>query len=97
MVCQFVYVVGAITVPGNGATPPQKYSHVLSVNTAGQNLFFFSCPSLQALLSWTAALRLAAWEKSRLEEIYTAHLIRITYNEGEYACFLGYFMSVEFL
>ena len=29
-------------------------------------------------MSWAAALRLASWEKSRLDEIYTAHLIRIT-------------------
>ena len=37
-------------------------------------------------MQWTAAMRLAAWEKSRLEEIYTAHLIRITLNDGE--CYL---------
>ena len=36
-------------------------------------------------MQWTAAIRLAAWEKSRLEEIYTAHLIRITLNDGECA------------
>lgn len=33
-------------------------------------------------MQWTAALRLSAWEKSRLEEIYTAHLIRISMNDG---------------
>ncbi len=35
-------------------------------------------------MQWTAAMRLAAWEKSRLEEIYTAHLIRITLNDGKF-------------
>lgn len=56
--------------------------NVLTLNNAGSNLYLFSCPTTQSLLAWTAALRLAAWEKSRLEEIYTAHLIRITLNDG---------------
>ena len=56
---------------------------MLTLNTAGSNLYLFSCPSPEALVQWTAAMRLAAWEKSRLEEIYTAHLIRITLNDGE--------------
>lgn len=50
---------------------------MLTLNTAGSNLILFSCPSTAALISWAAALRLSAWEKSRLEEIYTAHLCRI--------------------
>ena len=79
---QFVHAVGAITIPGTANAPPQKYQHVLSLNTAGMNLIFFSCPSVQALISWIAAFRLSAWEKSRLEEIYTAHLTRITLNDG---------------
>ena len=57
---------------------------MLTLNTAGSNLYLFSCPSAEALVQWTAAIRLAAWEKSRLEEIYTAHLIRITLNDGEF-------------
>lgn len=55
---------------------------MLTLNTAGSNLYLFSCPSAEALMQWTAALRLSAWEKSRLEEIYTAHLIRISMNDG---------------
>ncbi|KAH6909140.1 hypothetical protein BKA70DRAFT_1222038 [Coprinopsis sp. MPI-PUGE-AT-0042] len=58
--------------------PPKKYPYVITLNTAGSNLLLFSCPSMPALISWASALRLAAWEKARLEEIYTAHLIRIT-------------------
>lgn len=77
-----MHVVGSLTLPGTANSAPQKYLNVLSINTAGMNLNFFSCPSPQALLGWTNALRLSAWEKSRLEEIYTAHLIRITLNNG---------------
>ena len=33
-------------------------------------------------MSWAAGLRLASWEKSRLEEIYTAHLLRMTLSDG---------------
>ncbi|KAH9846672.1 hypothetical protein C2E23DRAFT_898508 [Lenzites betulinus] len=78
----FVHVVGTITLPPSAGTPQRRYTNVLSLNTAGSNLYLFSCPSAEALMQWTAALRLSAWEKSRLEEIYTAHLIRISMDEG---------------
>ncbi|TCD64822.1 hypothetical protein EIP91_003603, partial [Steccherinum ochraceum] len=78
----FVQVVGTLTTPGTPEAPPQTFANVFSVNTAGLNLLLFSCPSTQALVSWSAALRLAAWEKSRLEEMYTAHLVRIMLNDG---------------
>ncbi|KAJ6609223.1 hypothetical protein B0H10DRAFT_2226083 [Mycena sp. CBHHK59/15] len=74
----FVHVLGSVTVPETATAPAKRYPDVLTLNTAGSNLLLFSCPSTQSLLSWAAALRLAAWEKSRLEEIYTAHLLRIT-------------------
>jgi CCR4-NOT transcriptional complex subunit CAF120 len=61
---------------------PKKYTNVLTLNTAGSNLLLFACPDSSSLLSWAASLRLTAWEKSRLEEIYTAHLIRVTLNDG---------------
>jgi CCR4-NOT transcriptional complex subunit CAF120 len=41
----------------------------------------FSCPSTAALKSWIAALRLALWEKTRLEEIYTGHLLRMSLSD----------------
>jgi CCR4-NOT transcriptional complex subunit CAF120 len=78
LLSQLVQVLGSVTVPATASAPAKKYSNVLTLNTAGSNLLLFSCPTLAALLSWAAALRLSAWEKSRLEEIYTAHLIRIT-------------------
>ncbi|KAK7050878.1 hypothetical protein VNI00_004990 [Paramarasmius palmivorus] len=74
----FIQVLGAISIPVPGSPDPQRQENVLTLNTAGSNLLFFACPNTNALISWASALRLAAWEKSRLEEIYTAHLIRIT-------------------
>jgi CCR4-NOT transcriptional complex subunit CAF120 len=79
---QFVKVLGSVTVPGNGSAGPRRYANVLTLNTAGSNLLLFSCPDATSLVSWASSLRLSAWEKSRLEEIYTAHLIRITLNDG---------------
>lgn len=57
-------------------------SHLIYRNTAGSNLILFACPSPQTLLSWATALRLASWEKSRIEEIYTGHLFRLSMMEG---------------
>lgn len=79
----FVQVLGAITMPAVGEQPGRKFTNVLTLNTAGSNLLLFSCPSTQSLICWATALRLASWEKSRLEEIYTAHLIRITLPSGK--------------
>ncbi|KAG1781697.1 hypothetical protein EV702DRAFT_1042160 [Suillus placidus] len=80
----FVHVLGSVTGPAESPDQPRKtYMNVLTLNTAGSNLLLFSCPSTPALESWATALRLSAWEKSRLEEMYTAHLIRITLLEGK--------------
>ncbi|KAH7097361.1 hypothetical protein BKA62DRAFT_451650 [Auriculariales sp. MPI-PUGE-AT-0066] len=78
----FVQVIGSVTVPAQGDAPPKRYTDVLTLTTAGSNLFLFSCPDPQSLVSWASALRLAAWEKSRLEEIYTAHLLRMSLSEN---------------
>jgi CCR4-NOT transcriptional complex subunit CAF120 len=80
---QFVQVLGSVTVPATASTPAKRYTDVLTLNTAGSNLLLFSCPSTAVLISWAAALRLSAWEKSHLEEIYTAHLLRITIPDGK--------------
>ena len=78
LLLQFVQVLGSVTIQATTTTPSKRYANVLTLNTAGANLLLFSCPSTSTLISLAAALRLASWEKSRLEEIYTAHLIRIT-------------------
>jgi CCR4-NOT transcriptional complex subunit CAF120 len=62
--------------------PPHRpqshpHHHVFSLNTAGSNRLLFSCPSERDLARWTTGLRLAAWERARLEEIYTGHLIKV--------------------
>lgn len=75
-------MLGSITVPPQGNVPPKRFTNVLTLNTAGANLILFACPDAASLVSWAAALRLAAWEKSRLEEIYTAHLLRMTLSDG---------------
>ncbi|KAI0034243.1 hypothetical protein K488DRAFT_77395 [Vararia minispora EC-137] len=78
----FVRVLGAVNMPATPARPAQRYTNIVTVNSAGSNLLLFSCPDAPSLVAWASALRLAAWEKARLEEIYSAHLIRITLNDG---------------
>ncbi|KZT57659.1 hypothetical protein CALCODRAFT_433890 [Calocera cornea HHB12733] len=82
----FIGVLGSIEIPASGSQPASKRTNILTLNTAGSNLLLFSAPSGQALVSWAAALRLATWEKSRLEEIYTGHLLRmsLTTPNGEF-------------
>ncbi|KAG6856890.1 hypothetical protein H0H87_012471 [Tephrocybe sp. NHM501043] len=79
----FVQVHGAVTTPETPTVPSKKYFNILALNTAGANILLFSCPDPRSLKSWAAALRLAAWEKSRLEEIYTAHLLRIMLKQPD--------------
>ncbi|ORX41110.1 hypothetical protein BD324DRAFT_42831 [Kockovaella imperatae] len=57
---------------------PNSHPHhfVFSLNTAGSNRLLFSCPTEKDVAKWATGLRLAAWERARLEEIYTGHLIK---------------------
>ncbi|OXG96137.1 CCR4-NOT transcriptional complex subunit CAF120 [Cryptococcus neoformans A2-102-5] len=57
---------------------PNSHPHhfVFSLNTAGSNRLLFSCPTELDLARWATGLRLAAWERARLEEIYTGHLVQ---------------------
>ncbi|KAH9813558.1 hypothetical protein DFH28DRAFT_929582 [Melampsora americana] len=48
---------------------------IFFLNNAGRNKFVFSCSDPRTLLSWVTAIRLAAWERSRLSEIYTGTLL----------------------
>jgi len=57
------------------------YRNIFTINTAGANVISFSCSDEDALYSWVAALRLAVWEKTRLEEIYTGHLLRMSLSD----------------
>ncbi|ODN82846.1 hypothetical protein L202_01107 [Cryptococcus amylolentus CBS 6039] len=66
--------------------PPHRpnsrpHNFVYSLNTAGSNRLLFSSPTERDLARWVSGLRLAAWERARLEEIYTGHLVQ--YGERE--------------
>ncbi|KAG9052640.1 hypothetical protein FS842_009468 [Serendipita sp. 407] len=76
-----VQVLGSVIRAASFYGPEERRSNVITINTAGSNLILFACPSPQTLLSWATALRLAAWEKSRIEEIYTGHLFRLSMME----------------
>ena len=54
--------------------------NVITLNTAGANLLLFACPDTYSLITWASALRLSSYEKARLEEIYTAHVLRLSFN-----------------
>jgi len=54
------------------------HDDVFTLNTAGANLISFACRDRASLNSWIAALRLALWERARMEEIYTGHLLRMS-------------------
>lgn len=56
----------------------QVCDDVFTLNTAGANLISFACRDRASLNSWIAALRLALWERARMEEIYTGHLLRMS-------------------
>jgi CCR4-NOT transcriptional complex subunit CAF120 len=73
---QFTSLLGSITTKPTATQPSRQYPHVFTLTTAGANLILFSSPTAEALVSWGNAIRLSQWEKSRLEEIYTAALLR---------------------
>ncbi|CAF9932550.1 MAG: hypothetical protein ALECFALPRED_005323 [Alectoria fallacina] len=53
----------------------QPLQNVLSISTAGKNRYLFHFNSLHSLTQWTAAIRLAMYENSTLQEAYTGSLI----------------------
>lgn len=76
----FVDYIGTITetpqeVPGTRG----RYENVFAVNTAGQNRILFGVEGAvgrRLVQAWVNGIRLASWEKVRLEEIYTGSLVR---------------------
>jgi CCR4-NOT transcriptional complex subunit CAF120 len=53
----------------------QPLQNVLSISTAGKNRYLFHFNSLHSLTQWTAAIRLAMFEHTTLQEAYTGSLI----------------------
>ncbi|KIW14186.1 hypothetical protein PV08_06967 [Exophiala spinifera] len=49
--------------------------NVLSISTAGKNRYLLHFNSLHSLTQWTAGIRLAMFEHSSLQELYTGSLI----------------------
>ncbi|MCO5565566.1 hypothetical protein L7F22_019240 [Adiantum nelumboides] len=76
----FVDFIGTITespqdVPGSRG----RYENVFAINTAGQNRILFGVEGSvgrRLVQAWVNGIRLATWEKVRLEEIYTGSLVR---------------------
>ncbi|TIB58598.1 hypothetical protein E3P78_03875 [Wallemia ichthyophaga] len=70
-------LVGSILV----AVPPPEYQrtvdHVFALNYAGLNRQEYVAQDKHTLHTVVTAIRLSAWEKKRLEELYTGHLLRI--------------------
>jgi CCR4-NOT transcriptional complex subunit CAF120 len=60
-----------------------KCDKIITLSTPGATIrYIFSCHSVRDFYSWVAAFRLSRWEKSRLEEMYTAQVIRTTINDS---------------
>ena len=53
----------------------KKLDHILSVSTAAKNKYLLHFDSYHALTQWTAAIRLAMYEHTSLQEAYTGSLI----------------------
>ena len=53
----------------------QPLQNVLSISTAGKNRYLLHFNSLHSLTQWTAGIRLAMFEHSSLQELYTGSLI----------------------
>lgn len=76
----FVDLVGNLIedpneVPGSRG----RYENVFALNSAGNNRILFCVEGVvgrRLVQAWVNAIRLASWEKVRLEEIYTGALIR---------------------
>ncbi|KAK4058448.1 hypothetical protein OIO90_000607 [Microbotryomycetes sp. JL221] len=59
--------------PGPNRPAPTQFQFAL--NSAGLNRVLFCAPTLQSLNMWINAIRLAVWERSRCNEIYTGTLL----------------------
>ena len=71
---QFINITDAIIT----STPPQEnpdHYNILSINTAGSNRYLFEFQNPNVLRRWSAAFRIAIYERALLQECYTAALI----------------------
>lgn len=76
----FVDYVGALTEdPEQVPNSKGQYENVFSLNTAGANRSYYCVEGpvgRRLVQAWVNAIRLASWERMRLEEMYTGSLFR---------------------
>ena len=71
---QFINVTDAIITSSNPQQVPD-HQNVLSISTAGSNRYLFEFQNTNVLRRWSAAFRIAIYERVALQECYTAALI----------------------
>lgn len=71
---QFINITDAIITSTNPQENPDHYN-ILSINTAGSNRYLFEFQNPNVLRRWSAAFRIAMYERALLQECYTAALI----------------------
>jgi hypothetical protein len=76
---QFINVTDAIITATNPQENPEHYN-VLSIITAGSNRYLFEFQNTNVLKRWSAAFRIAMYERTALQECYTASLIARSRN-----------------
>jgi CCR4-NOT transcriptional complex subunit CAF120 len=73
------------TKPSSQPVTISKSDMRINISIPGSDMIskgVLSFLSTKDFASWVAAFRLSRWEKLRIDEIYTAHLIRTTVNNG---------------
>lgn len=70
---QFINITDAIITTTNPQEHPEHY--ILSLSTAGSNRYLFEFQNPNVLKRWSAAFRIAMYERAALQECYTAALI----------------------
>ncbi|SCV67650.1 BQ2448_5261 [Microbotryum intermedium] len=62
-------------LPPHPSAPPTPTTYQFAINSAGLNRILFCAPHEASMMMWINAIRLAAWERSRTNEIYTGTLL----------------------
>jgi CCR4-NOT transcriptional complex subunit CAF120 len=61
----------------------KNHKNIITLKTPRATFWFSSCPDTLSFASFASGLWVSAYEKSRLEEVYTAHILRLSYNINE--------------
>lgn len=71
---QFINITDSI-ITSPSAQEQADHQNVLAINTAGSNKYLFEFQNPNVLKRWSAAFRIAVYERVSLQECYTAALI----------------------